>query len=135
MLSIPVPTLLLYCIAAAAVLVYVPFLIVAWERIQTGYDSAAPRAMFDKLPAYAQRATWAHQNSLESIALFAPAAILAYVTGQDSQLAGIAAIAYVTARLLYSVFYILNLPLLRSLMFAVGTAGIVTLFWLSLTSR
>lgn len=133
--SFPVPTLLLYSVAIAAVLVYLPFLLVGWARVRVGYEMATPRLMFDKLPPYAQRATWAHQNSFESIALFAPAAILAYVTGQDSQTAGTAAIAYLTARLLFSVFYVLNIPLLRSLMFAVATASTATLFWLSLTNR
>lgn len=133
--SFPVPTLLLYSVAIAAVLVYLPFLLVGWARVQVGYDIANPRLMFDKLPPYAQRATWAHQNSFESIALFAPAAILAYVTGQDSQTAGIAAIAYLVARLLFSAFYIFNVPLLRSLMFAVASASTATLFWLSLTNR
>lgn len=125
-------TLLLYCIVAAAVLVYLPFLVVAYGRVQIGYDTAAPRALFDKLPAYAQRATWAHQNSFESFMLFAVAALMAYVTQVDSTAAKGAAIAYVVARLLYSMFYILNVPLLRSLMFGIGSAGIATLMILSL---
>lgn len=128
----PISTLLLYCIVAAAVLVYLPFLAVAFARLQVGYDMAAPRAMFDKLPAYAQRATWAHQNSFESFMLFAAAALMAYVTQVDSTTAKGAAIAYIVARLLYSVFYIFNVPLLRSLMFAVGSATIATLMVLSL---
>lgn len=128
----PVSTLLLYCIVAAAVLVYLPFLLVAFARLQVGYDMAAPRAMFDKLPAYAQRATWAHQNSFESFMLFAAAALMAYVTQVDSTTAKGAVFAYIVARLLYSVFYVLNVPLLRSLMFAVGSAAIGTLMVLSL---
>jgi uncharacterized MAPEG superfamily protein len=63
-----------------------------------------PRAMFDKLPPYAQRATWAHQNSFETFMIFAAAALMAYVTGQDSKAAVTAAITFVVARLLYSVF-------------------------------
>jgi uncharacterized MAPEG superfamily protein len=128
----PVSTLLLYCIVAAAILVYVPFLVVGFARVQVGYDMAAPRAMFDKLPAYAQRATWAHQNSFESFMLFTAAAFMAYITQVDSTAAKGAAIAYVVARLLYSTFYILNVPLLRSLMFGVGSAAIATLMILSL---
>jgi uncharacterized MAPEG superfamily protein len=124
--------LFLYCIAAAAALVYAPFLIVAYGRLKAGYEPAAPRAMFDKLPAYAQRATWAHQNSFESFTLFAAAALMAYATQVESQLGFNAAIAYVIARLFYSLFYILNLPILRSLMFAVGTVSIATLIVLSL---
>lgn len=130
--SLPVSATLLYCIAVAAVLVYLPFLVVAYGRVRAGYDMAAPRSLFDKLPAFAQRATWAHQNSFESLTLFAPAALMAYVTDVNTTLASGAAIAYVVARLLYSLFYILNVPLLRSLMFAIGSTGIATLISLSL---
>lgn len=127
-----VPALLLYCIVAASVLIYVPFLVVAYGRVQVGYDVAAPRALFDQLPAYAQRATWAHQNSFESFMVFAAAALMAYVTEVDTVWAGKAAIAYVVARLFYSIFYILNIPILRSLMFGIGSVGTVTLMVLSL---
>jgi len=125
--------LLLYSIAVAAVLVYLPFLLVAYGRLQAGYDTAAPRAIFDKLPSYAQRATWAHQNAFESFGLFAAAALMAYVTQVDSASAAYAAIAYLVARLLFSLFYILNLPLLRSLMFGIGSVAIATLMLQSLS--
>lgn len=131
---IPVPAILLDCIAAAAVLIYIPFLVVGYARVTVGYDTAAPRAMFDKLPPYGQRATWAHQNSFEAFMIFAAAALMAYVTGVDSPLAAIAAIAFVVARSLYSVFYILNVPIARSLMFGIGTLSSGTLFALSLLS-
>jgi uncharacterized MAPEG superfamily protein len=131
-LNLPVSTTLLAAIAAAAALVYFPFVIVALGRLKVGYDPATPRALFDKLPDYAKRATWAHQNSFESFSLFTAAALMAYVTKVDAPLAMQAAIAYIVARFLFSVFYILNVPLLRSLMFAVGTTSIVTLMGLSL---
>ncbi len=125
-------TILLYSIAAAAVLIYLPFLVVGYARMRVGYDQSAPRAMFDKLPPYAQRATWAHQNSFEGFMIFAAAGLMAYVTGVNSPIAVIAAIAFVVARLLYSIFYILNIPLMRSLMFAVGSLSWGTLFALSI---
>ncbi|HEY9644472.1 MAG TPA: MAPEG family protein [Coleofasciculaceae cyanobacterium] len=130
--QLSVSATLLYCIGAAAVLIYLPFLVVGYGRVKAGYDMAAPRALFDKLPGFAQRATWAHENSFESFMLFAAAALMAYVTQVNSPLAAKAAIAYVVARLLYSVFYILNLPLGRSLMFALGSTSIATLMILSL---
>lgn len=128
------PGWLLISIGLASVLVYLPFLLVGYARFRAGYDIAAPRAMFDRLPPYAQRATWAHQNGFESLALFAPAALMAYVTGQDSQAAFGAAAAYLAARALYPMFYILNIPLLRSLMFAIASLGTFTLFVLSCRS-
>lgn len=131
-MQLPVSTILLDSIAAAAALVYVPYLVVAYGRLQVGYDLKAPRAMFDKLPAYAQRATWAHQNSFETFVVFAAAALMAYATGQNSDEAGWAALIFVITRLLFSVFYILNVPLARSLMFGIGSFCTGTLFVLSL---
>ena len=130
-MNLSVESTLLYSIAGAVILAYAPFLVVGWGRLQAGYDQAAPRAMFDKLPPYAQRATWAHQNSFEALIIYGLAALMAYATGVDSDWARIAAIAFVIARLLYSVFYILNIPLGRSLMFAIGSLSGWTLYALS----
>ncbi|WP_179228503.1 MAPEG family protein [Leptolyngbya ohadii] len=130
--DLPVRYTLLLCIAIAAVLVYLPFLLVAYGRLQAGYDMAKPRAVFDKLPDYAKRATWAHQNSFESFMLFAAAALMAVVTQVNSVWATAAAIGYIAARFLFSLFYILNIPILRSLMFGVGTLAIGTLMVQSL---
>ena len=129
---LPVPAIFLYSIVVAAILIYVPYLLVAFARVQIGYDLSAPRAMFDKLPPYAQRATWAHKNSFEGFMVFAAAALMAYVTGVNSIEAVTAAIAFNIARLLYSIFYITNIPLLRSLMFGIASFSSGTLFYLSL---
>jgi uncharacterized MAPEG superfamily protein len=131
-LQLPTEAILIDAIFVAFLLVYLPFFVVGYGRLQVGYDMSAPRAMFDKLPPFAQRATWAHQNSFEAFMLFSAAALSAYVTGQDSQLASASAMIFVVARLFYSVFYILNIPLARSLMFAVGSTCISVLFILSL---
>ena len=42
-------------------------------------DLAAPRAMFERLPAWGKRANWAHQNSFEAFGLHAPACLLALI--------------------------------------------------------
>lgn len=130
-MNISVNAILLYSLAGAIALVYVPFLVVGYGRAQIGYDTSAPRAMFDKLPPYAQRATWAHQNAFEALIVYGFAAMSAYVTQVDSVWAVAAAIAFLVARLLYSVFYIANIPTARSLMFAIGSLCNITLFALS----
>ncbi|MCY6488573.1 MAPEG family protein [Leptolyngbya sp. GGD] len=137
--GLSVPSLLLIAIAVAVVWIYVPFLVVAYARAQIGYLTnkemmAAPRATFDQLPDYGKRATWAHQNALEAFPIFAAAALMAYVTHQTSAWAGWAAIAWIVARFLYPVFYILNLSILRSLMFGIGSVCSFTLIGLSLIS-
>ena len=132
------PALFVYSLPVAAFLIYVPYMVVAAERVKLaqsldnpmeGFER--PRFYTDKLPAYAQRANWAHQNAFESFILYSPAAVLAYVTGQDSQAAVIAVVAYLVARLLFAVFYILNVAPLRSLMFGIGSISIFSLYLMS----
>lgn len=133
-MNFSVSAILLYSIVGAVILVYAPFLVVAWGRLQAGYDSSAPRAIFEQLPPYAQRATWAHQNGFEALIIYGLAALMAYATGVESDWAKIAAIAFIVARLFYSLFYILDIPLGRSLMFGLGSLSGWTLFALSIMS-
>lgn len=127
-----IQAVLLYSLAGGAILIYLPFMAVGWGRLQVGYDYQAPRAMLDKLPPYAKRASWAHQNAFESFIFYAPAAIMAYVSAVDSQLAFWAAIAYLIARFFYPIFYIANIAPARSLMFAIGSLSSMILYGLSI---
>ena len=132
-LTIPPSQILLYGIAIAAGLVYLPYLVVAYGRVSIGIDMNAPRAMFDRLPEYAKRATWAHQNSFEAFALFAAAALTAYVSNAASEKTSLYILAFLVARFLFSLFYVLDLPFLRSPMWAVSMVCIGSLFTASLT--
>jgi uncharacterized MAPEG superfamily protein len=130
--SLPISAMLLISIVAAAGLVYVPFLAVGLARATVGYDTNAPRAMLEQLPDWGKRATWAHQNAWESFSLYTAAALMAYVSGADSAAIRWAVVAYLVARLLFPLFYMIGLAPLRSLMFGVGTISIVTLMWTSI---
>jgi uncharacterized MAPEG superfamily protein len=132
--QLSVQTILLGAIAVAAGLVYVPYIVVVYARLGVGFDMAAPRAQFDQLPDYGKRATWAHQNSWEALIIFSAAALMAYATGQSSDLARWATIAWVPARVLFSLAYIFNVPPLRSFMFGVGSICSFTLMALSIGS-
>jgi uncharacterized MAPEG superfamily protein len=81
-------------------------------------DLGAPRAMFERLPAWGKRANWAHQNSFEAFTLFAPACLLALVTGVHGTLAGALALAWPVLRLGYIGAYVADLAPLRSLCWA-----------------
>jgi uncharacterized MAPEG superfamily protein len=127
-------TVLLGSIAAAAALVYLPYVLVAITRFQVGFDISAPRATFDTLPDYGKRASWAHQNSWEAFILYSAAALMAYATHQESPTIINCAIGFIVARLFYSIFYIINFPIGRSLMFGIGSVAIFTLMSASITS-
>ena len=131
--SLSASEILLGSIAAAALLIYFPYFFVAIARFQAGMDFGAPRAIFEKLPDYGKRATWAHQNSFETFMPYTAAALMAYVTQQTSETVIWAAIAFVLARLGFSLFYLANIPPLRSLSFGIGSAATITLFYTSLT--
>ena len=92
---------------------------------------ARPRFYADKLSDLAKRANWAHQNSFESFIIYAPAAVIAYITDQDSTFALLIVVTYLIARLMFSVFYILNIAPLRSLMFGIGSFSIFSLYFMS----
>ena len=124
--------ILLYGIAIAAGLIYLPYILVAYGRLSIGMDMNAPRAMFDRLPDYAKRATGAHQNSFEVFALFAAASLTAYVSNVASDKTSMYVLAFLVARFLFNLFYILNLPWLRSPMWAIGMVCIASLFGASL---
>jgi uncharacterized MAPEG superfamily protein len=81
-------------------------------------DLAAPRAMFERLPAWGKRASWAHQNCFEAFTLHAPAALLCLLAGVTSPLAIAAAWIHPALRLLYIGAYVANIPPLRALCWA-----------------
>ena len=135
---VSVPNIFLYSLPVAAFWVYLPYLVVASARVKLAQSMddpmeafSRPRFYTDKLPDYAQRANWAHQNSFESLILYAPAALMAYVTDQTTMAALLAVIAYLIGRLFFSVFYILNVAPLRSLMFGIGSISIFSLYLMS----
>ena len=107
------------CLAAGVVVAsLVPLGAARSQADFTVADLAAPRAMFDRLPEWGKRANWAHLNSFEAFALFAPAALLCLIAEVSSGAAIAAAWSYPALRLAYIGAYVANLPPLRSLCWA-----------------
>ena len=83
-------------------------------------DMAAPRAMFDRLPAWGKRASWAHQNSFEAFTLHAPACLLCLIAVPAAPVAIAAAWLHPLLRLVYVGAYVGNVPPLRGMSWADG---------------
>lgn len=94
----------------------------------TPEDLAAPRAMFERLPAWGHRASWAHQNSFEAFTLHAPACLLCLHAGAAGPLLTAAALLQPLLRLIYIGAYVANQPLLRSLCWAVALVCTAVLY-------
>ena len=87
-------------------------------------DLKAPRAMFDRLPPFGQRAVWAQDNSWEALTLGAPAMLLCLVAGVESSTAITAAWIWPAVRLVYLFAYVGNIPPLRGLCWASGVTAV-----------
>jgi len=90
--------------------------------VETGLRGALwdPHGEHPLKAPWAQRAHRAHQNAVENLVLFAPLAITIHVLGVGTEATASAAMVYFCARLLHYVVYLLGLPVVRTLVFAVG---------------
>lgn len=92
-----------------------------------------PRTFLDNLQGFPKRAHAAQLNSFEAIPAFAAAVIIADIVGNATQTTmDVLAVAYITTRLLYMIFYLADLALLRSLVWFVGLAIVVSFFFVSI---
>lgn len=80
-------------------------------------------------PAWCQRAARAHLNLLENIAVFAIAVLVVHVTGHANEASALGAIIFFAARVAHALVYIVGIPYLRTLVFAVGQAGLLRVLW------
>jgi uncharacterized MAPEG superfamily protein len=124
MTSIP-----LVCLPLGFALVYLPKipLSMAMAREPEGYDNAAPRDQQAKLTGWGRRAAAAHANGFESFPAFAAGVLATQVTGASPRWAALLSVAYVAARLLYTVAYLAGVAPLRSAIWTVGFVASVGL--------
>lgn len=82
----------------------------------------------DNLPALtglAGRATRAHRNMLENLALFAALVLVAHVTGHLNAMTALGAQLFFWGRLAHAIIYLIGLPWIRTAAWAVSMAGLV----------
>lgn len=110
------------------------------------YNNATPRAQQAKLTGWGLRALGGHQNAVESFAPFAAAVIFymlrfgLFMTVNDHNISfGVALIkdclAFVAFRTVYHVLYILNLAMLRSIVWFAGFSCVFNLFLITLSTN
>ncbi len=91
-------------------------------------DNKHPRAQYAQLEGAGARALAAQQNAWEALPIFASAVLVAHLAGVSQASADMAAMSFIAARVLYPVFYIANMDVLRSLSFVVGLGACIALF-------
>ena len=120
-----------WCILIVALLPY------AWVFIAKTsgerYNNRNPRAWVAKQEGNykVQRANAAHLNGFEAFPAFVAGVLMAQLAGVPATLVTPLAIGFVVARVLHGVFYLADIPQLRSLIWLVGMLCAVALMVLA----
>lgn len=118
-------TIAYWMILIAGLLPYWPTVV---SKMRRDYDNATPRAGVDRLQSRQQRAYWAQLNAFEAFPLFAVAVIIAHLAqAQQAWIDGLA-VSFVVFRIIYTLAYIHDKSMLRSVVWTGGFLCVITLF-------
>ena len=102
------------------------------ETSRFGFDMRGIVGNRDDLPEMsivAARLDRAKNNMLEALPIFLALALLAMVTGHDTRDVKSAALVFLVARVVYVPAYLSGIPMFRSLVWLIGTAGLAMMAW------
>lgn len=88
---------------------------------------AGNRENMPPLTGWAQRATRAHLNFLESLVVFAILVLVGYSTGQLNATTALGAQLFFWGRIAYAVIYVIGIPWLRTIVWGVSFAGLLVM--------
>ncbi|MCP2024640.1 MAPEG family protein [Pseudomonas laurylsulfatiphila] len=125
-------TVALWCILIA---IFLPYVCTGVAKAGGGYrlkNNHDPRGFLDSLEGVGKRANAAQLNSFEVTPAFAAAVIVAHLAGNAELVTiNVLAVLFITSRLLYIICYLADWAILRSLVWFVGMALIVSFFVVS----
>lgn len=119
------------CIIVASVL---PILTVGLAKVASvtqsdRYDNHNPRAWVAKQTGWKARANAAQANGFEALPLFIAGVLAAQQMHADQAMVDKLAMAFIAARLVYVALYLADVAALRTLVWGVGLACSVALFF------
>ena len=125
-------TVALWCILIA---IFLPYVCTGIAKASGGFrlsDNHDPRDFLESLNGLARRAHAAQLNSFEVTPAFAAAVIVAHLVGNAELVTiNVLSVLFITSRLLYIIFYLADLAILRSLVWFVGMGLIAAFFVVS----
>ena len=120
-----------WCVFAVVALYLLTIVSVKWTGAGQ-YDNAQPRDPAFYQEAIRARALGAHQNGIEAFPFFAAAVLLAEFRSAPQNLINELAVLFLIVRIAYVLTYIGNRPRLRSILWNLGFAINVAIFFLPL---
>jgi uncharacterized MAPEG superfamily protein len=126
-------TVAFWCVLIA---IFLPYLCTGIAKFSGGKFGARqnhdPRAFLDNLDGFARRADYAQRNGFEVTPAFAAAVIIAENVGNAQPVTiDVLAVLFITTRLLYILFYLVDWAALRTLAWAIGMGLIAAFFVVS----
>jgi uncharacterized MAPEG superfamily protein len=123
-----------WCIFASLMLSLLSIASVKWLRFGR-FDNSKPRDPAFYESPFAARALGAHQNGIEAFPFFAAAVLLAEFRACPQNLINELAVLFVIVRIAYVFTYIGNRPTLRSILWSIGFAINIAIFFLPALRR
>ena len=106
-----------------------PYLFTLLAKIAApGFDNTKPREFLENLEGWRKRSHWVQLNSFEIFPPFAASVIIAQQLHANQAHIDLLALAFLSFRVLYGLFYIANQATLRTLSFMGSVFCVVGLF-------
>jgi uncharacterized MAPEG superfamily protein len=123
-----------WCVFAALMLYLLTIAPIKWIGFRR-FDNANPRdpAFYDD--PIRSRALGAHQNGIETFPFFAIAVLLAEFRASPQRLINELAVLFLIVRIAYVLTYLGDRPTLRSILWSIGFAINIAIFFLPLIRR
>jgi len=118
-----------WCVFATLMLYLLSIASVKWFRVGR-FDNSKPRDPAFYEDPLAARALGAHQNGIEAFPFFAAAVLLAELRACPQNLINELAVLFVIVRIAYVFTYIGNRPTLRSILWSIGFAINIVIFFM-----
>jgi uncharacterized MAPEG superfamily protein len=124
----------LYYLLLSVILCFVQMLIAATgANTQVGLPAlAGNREGLPDIVGWPGRARRAHLNMVENLVLFSALVLIAAVAGKANGTTAMGAMIFFWARLAYALIYLIGIPWLRTLAWAVSVIGLVMIAWVLL---
>lgn len=123
------------CCVLGAMLLYLATIVsIKWIRFRR-FDNSRPRDPAFYEDTLSQRALGAHQNGIETFPFFAFAVLLAEYRDSPQRLIDELAALFLIVRLAYVLTYLGNRPTLRSILWSVGFAINLGIFFMPALKR
>ena len=87
------------------------------------------REKMPDVPPWVGRADRAQRNHHDNLALTATVIFMAQITGNADGITAISSIVVVTMRVLHGIFYMIGIPVLRSLAYFIYILALLTIVW------